>query len=331
MNNPKSSEEGYIDFLIGSPRVFTCTEAARVQPDGPRAPAHDSLTRLLQRLEPSSEKLWEEVSPHIDKKGGLLTLDDSTIDKPYAQKMELVSYHWSGKHHRVVKGINVVTTVWSNGDLTLPCDYRTYDPKEKETKNDLFIDMVKVANSRGLKPAYVGFDSWYSSIENLKYIRDIGWLWLTRLKANRKVNPDDTYNRAIEEVDISEDGTCVHLQGYGMIKVFKIVSKKGDIEYWATNDLEMNVLKCVSIGERTWGIEEYHRGVKQYCGIERCQAISKIAQINHIGFAIRAFLRIALISYRYGKSLFELKYEIIRPAIKQYLTKPYLKLQNSTA
>ncbi len=116
-----------------------------------------------------------------------------------------------------------------------------------------------------------------------------------------------------------------------MIKIFKIVSKKGDIEYWATNDLNMNVLKCLSLGERTWGIEEFHRSVKQYCGIERCQARSSRAQTNHIGLAIRAFVRLAIKSFNCGKSCFELKYDIIRDAVRCYLANPYLKLESSTA
>lgn len=33
-------------------------------------------------------------------KKGLLILDDTTLDKPYAQGMELVSYHWSGKQRQ---------------------------------------------------------------------------------------------------------------------------------------------------------------------------------------------------------------------------------------
>jgi len=46
-----------------------------------------------------------------------LVLDDTTLDKPYAQKMDLVTYHWSGKHQRVVKGIALLTLLWT---LALP-------------------------------------------------------------------------------------------------------------------------------------------------------------------------------------------------------------------
>ena len=36
-------------------------------------------------------------------------LDDFTLDKPYAKRIGLVTRHWSGKHHRVVMGINLIT------------------------------------------------------------------------------------------------------------------------------------------------------------------------------------------------------------------------------
>jgi len=42
----------------------------------------------------------------------VLVVDDSTLDKPYAHKTELVHRHWSGKHHAVVSGINLITLVW---------------------------------------------------------------------------------------------------------------------------------------------------------------------------------------------------------------------------
>ena len=41
------------------------------------------------------------------KKRGVLVIDDTTLDKPYAKKIELVRRHWSGKHRRVVSGINL--------------------------------------------------------------------------------------------------------------------------------------------------------------------------------------------------------------------------------
>src|SRR5947207_243498 len=155
MNAPKVTDLDYINFLVAAPRVVSCTEAARVQPDGPRRAAHDALTRLLQRLEPDSAPLWREAEQHIDRRRGLLIADDSTLDKPYAQQIALVHRHWSGKQHRVVQGINLVTLLWSDGTDAIPCDYRLFDkPLDGRTKNDHFLAMLPTAKKREFQPHY---------------------------------------------------------------------------------------------------------------------------------------------------------------------------------
>ena len=323
MNAPKCNEYDYIDFLIATPRVYTCTEAARVQPDDDDAPSHDAINRLLLRVETDSEDLWQEARHQVSLNSGVLVLDDSTLDKQYAKKIELVSRHWSGKHRKVVCGINLITLLWTDGDRYIPCDYRFFDkPTDGSTKNDHFRKMLETAKERGFSPACVLFDSWYSSLDNLKTIRNLGWFWLTQLKANRLVDPDRRGNRAISEVEISEAGSVMHLKGYGFIKVFKLVAKDGDIEYWATNKVEMVELERVKFADMAWAIETYHRGIKQFCGVERCQARRGRAQRNHIGLALRAFLRLEYHCFHKGISWFEAKTSIIREAVRAYLAKP---------
>lgn len=103
MNSPKVTDEAHINFLMATPRVCSATEAARVQPDQPVPPA-DAFTRLLRRLEPDTATLWREAAGQVTRCGGILVVDDSTLDKPYARKIEWVRRHWSGKHHAVVEG-----------------------------------------------------------------------------------------------------------------------------------------------------------------------------------------------------------------------------------
>ena len=54
--------------------------------------------RLLNRLEPDPEILWQEAEPLVETNKGVLVLDDTTLDKPYAKHIDLVTRHWSGKH-----------------------------------------------------------------------------------------------------------------------------------------------------------------------------------------------------------------------------------------
>ncbi len=50
--------------------------------------------------------------------------------------MDLVDYFWSGKHHRSVKGINLITLYYTDQKSnSLPVSYRIYDKSEGKTKN----------------------------------------------------------------------------------------------------------------------------------------------------------------------------------------------------
>jgi putative transposase len=95
----------------------------------------------------------------------------------------------------------------------IPVDFRIYDIKsDGKTKNDHFQDMLRRAKERNFKPNLVLFDSWYSSVDNLKIIRKYRWHWLTRLKKNWLVNPDNTKNMQIQDVEIPIEGIIVHLK-----------------------------------------------------------------------------------------------------------------------
>jgi putative transposase len=327
VNSPKCSDDDYINFVIATPRSVSATEAAKVQGDEEQAPAHDAFTRLLHRLEPDAATLWREAESQVNLSQGILVIDDSTLDKPYAKKMELVVRHWSGKHHAVVSGINLITLLWTDGDRHVPCDYRIFDKKRDAlTKNDHFQAMLKEAHKRGFAPCCVAFDSWYSGLENLKLIRSFGWIWLTRLKSNRKVNPDRTGLRAVSEVEVGESGRVVWLEGFGLIRVFKTVATNGDVEVWATNKVEMSELERVKWAGYSWAIENYHRGIKQFCLIERAQVRSRRAWRNHICLCLRAFLRLESHCYHRGISWYEAKTEGVREAVRAYIAKPLYSL-----
>ena len=186
--------------------------------------------------------------------------------------------------------------------------------------------MLMTADKRGFRPECVTFDSGFSVLANLKLIDHHGWRWLTRLKRNRLVNPEGSGNRAIREIDIGAQGRVVHLKEYGMIRVFKIAAPDGDIDYWATNDLKMDERQRLRWTDFEWSIEEYHRGLKQCCGVEKAQVRSSRAQRNHIGFAIRTFLRLEMHWFNTGISWYGAKLSIIRDAVRSYLAAPMITL-----
>lgn len=325
MNAPKVKESDYIQFLIAAQRVYSCAEAERVSP---QAAAHDAYTRLLSRIPPDTETLWREAQGLVCLRGGVFILDDSTLDKPYAKQMKLVTKHWSGKHRKVVSGINLQSLVWSNGVKVVPTDCRLYAKAEDgKTKNDHARAMFAMAKERGFTPELVMFDSWYSGLDNLKLLREQRWNWLCRLKSNRQVNPDGLGNVRIDSLSVGLEGCVIHLKGYGMVKVFRTVASDGDAQYWATSHLDMTLTQFENYSVQAWTIESYHRAVKQCVGIERAQVRSSKAQRNHILFALRAFLRLEANRLRASVSWYQAKVDIVRDAIHDYLARPWYELE----
>ncbi len=108
--------------------------------------------------------------------------------------------------------------------------------------------------------------------------------------------------------------------------MLRTVAPDGDAEHWATDDLGMSEPTREELASQGWGIEEYHRGPKQCCGIERCQLRSAEGQGAHFGFSLRAFLRLEANRIRTGVSWYEAKTAIIRDAIRSYLAHPFYQL-----
>jgi hypothetical protein len=349
MSHQICQDTDYIEFLLAAQRAFDCVTAAQTHPDSSdsQGVAHDAYTRLLTRRPLDPEALWNEAQQVVGQapqQGGLLILDDTTLDKPYAQKIDLVTRHWSGKHGRVVCGINLLSLVWTRTGIgerisesaepmpVVPCDFRVYDVNADEngrhyTKNDHFCAMLQTAQARGFAPQYVAFDSWYSGLSNLKVVRGLGFKFLTRLKANRLVNPDNSGLVAVSTVDVPEAGAMVHLKGFGLIRLFRHAAADGTAEHWATNDQEMSGACWRTLAGACWRIESYHRGLKQCCGIERAQVRSATGQKNHLLLCLRAFLRLEAYRLKTGITWYQAKANLMVDAIRKARTKMPIQLQ----
>jgi hypothetical protein len=316
------SDFDYINFLIATTRV-SCVKAADCLSSPGASISHDRVNRFLIRQSLPPETLWNEVKPFVEKHSGWLVLDDTVLDKIHSEKIELVYFQWSGKHRKVIKGIGLISLIWTDGVHSLPIAYRIYDRDTDDlTKNDHFRDMLQIAASRGFTPYFVMFDSWYSSLANLKFLRKLGWSWLTQVKKNRSVNPDDTENRPVSSLTIPDDGMVVHMKKFGFVKVFHSRNKAGRDRYWATNCLTMDGMGRKNLQAISWSIENYHRELKELCCIEKCQVRHETGQRNHINCSLRAFIRLKVAQILQKISTYEIKWTIGKPAIIEYLINP---------
>jgi len=116
----KCDIDKYTLFLLAEQKYSGCKRLAQILGDV----SHDSINRFLVRENYSPFDLFEEVKEHINLIGGTLSNDDTVIEKPYSNaiKSEFIGYYWSGKEHRIIKGINLITLYYTdtNGTRSSP-------------------------------------------------------------------------------------------------------------------------------------------------------------------------------------------------------------------
>ena len=313
----------YINFLVAAQCDVSCVHAAECFSENGFVVSHDTFNRFLTRQSLAPETLWNEVEPFVDKQNGWLILDDTVLDKMHSKKIALTYFQWSGKHHEVVKGIGLITLVWTDGTSTFPIDYRIYDKDgDHLTKNEHFRSMLQAAVNKGFNPNMVMFDSWYACTDNLKFIHKLGWLWFARIKKNRQVNPDKTENRSVSSLNISDEGEIVHMKMYGFVKLFHSKNEAGKGRYWATNCLTMDNMDREVLYALSCSIENYHRALKELCCVEDCKIRKEIGQRNHINNSLRAFIRLEVASKKYQITIYQAKWEIQKMAIVNYVHDP---------
>ncbi len=166
-------------------------------------------------------------------------MDDTVLDKPYSQegKTDLVSYFWSGLHGRAVKGVCLVTLFYADGQgRRAPVNFRVVDKAEGKTKNELFREMVEEVIAWGLRPMVVTADSWYSGVENLKFLRKRELGFLIALEKNRIVSAEPHEYVSVENMELPESGKVMHLREFGFVSVFRTVDKNNVVRHYAQYD-----------------------------------------------------------------------------------------------
>lgn len=262
--------------------------------------------------------MFDEVKLHINLIGGTLSGDDTVIDKPYSDPnlTELIGYFWSGLHHRPIKGINLITLYYTDPEgKSVPVNYRIYNKQEGKTKNDYLREMIKEVLGWGIQPKIVTGDAWYSSRDNLKFLKNQGLGFLMGIAKNRTVSIKPGEHTQIQNLEIPNEGLVVHLKKFGLVKVFRKTFKNETKRYYVMYLPDSESFKQTALQDFNqlhsthWGIECYHRAIKQLCGISRFMVRNSEAIRTHFFCSIRAFTQLELMR---TEELIENWYEVQR-------------------
>lgn len=320
----------YTLFLLSEPKYVSCVRLSEILAEI----SHDSVNRFLLRERYTPKDLFEEVKGELNLDGGTLSVDDSVEDKPYRDpsKSALVAYFYSGKHKRPVKGINLITLYYSDpSGHSYPVNFRLYDKGEGKTKNDYFREMVREVRAWGLHPSWVTGDSWYSSLENLKFLRNEKVGFLFGIAGNRQVSVERGTSVQVGTLEIPSGGLMVYLKAFGWVKVF-CQPFKNERRYYILYGPNLAALQQLTreefkqVHSNHWQIECFHRVIKQVCNIERFHVRDEQAIRNHVFCALRAFCKLQTMQIKGTiNNCYEISRQLFVPVIRQFI------LENLTA
>lgn len=335
----------YTDYLICSTSQTTATGLAKTT-DG--AISHDSITRFLSAREYTSKDLWMVAKPtvrKIESEDGVLIIDDSIAEKPYTDENEYIAYHHDHKENRSVKGINFVSSLYVSQEYSIPVSVSLVKKtkeiikkngkksrKDPVTKQQRFRDLAFQAVQNDIKFKYILTDTWFSSVENMKYMKlDLKKHFIMPLKSNRKVarsEADQTIGTfvKIEDLDLGK-GINVWLEDLPfVVRLVRVVFKNEDesvgILYLITSDLELSDNQVLAIYKKRWKVETYHKSLKSNASLTKSPTKTPKTQANHLFAAICAFIKLERISIPIAKNHFSLKDTIyirgLKAAMKEW-------------
>jgi hypothetical protein len=333
----------YSDYLLSSFGQTTATGLARLL-DGEIS--HDQVTRMLSSEKLTAKMWWKLVKPHvrqIEQEDGVMIIDDSIVEKPYTDENEIICWHYDHAKGKTVKGINFVTTLYYAQGVALPVAFElvskteTYLDKKtgkekrrsKVTKNERYRKMLKMVCHNQIPFRYVLNDLWFASAENMRFVKlDLKKEFIMALKSNRKVALSEAdkahglYQR-IDQLDLPEGTTLtIYLEGvpFPLQLVRQVFTNEDDssgVRYLVTSDLTLMADQIITIYQKRWKVEEYHRSLKQNAALAKSPTRTETTQTNHFVAALWSFVKIELLKVRTRKSHYQLKSQLYLSALQQ--------------
>jgi hypothetical protein len=224
--------------------------------------SHDRITRMLNGAWSGQTLLNLALRALFAVAGGYLILDDTVVAKPYARLLGEAAWVWSNKQNKVVFGVSLVLSVWTDGQVCIPVGYRVWH-KGGPSKVDLALELLSYARNRLKgKPHFVLFDSWYPAKRLLTRLKDYGWYFVCQLKKNR------TFEGVALHAYRSHP--YWHAVGYlsGGLKVLVVRPRR---KYYVTNRLLLTAQEVRAHYRTRQEVEEVIRVLKSQLGLEACQ------------------------------------------------------------
>lgn len=334
--------ELYTDYLISTFGYATATGLSRMV-EG--QVSHDQITRFLSQEPYTSKDLWLQVKPtvrEVERADGVIIFDDTIQEKPYTDENEVMCWHYDHSKGRAVQGFNLLNCLYHVDDISIPvayelikkpveyCDLKTRKRKRASlvTKNELMREMVQVCVQNQLKFRYVLFDIWFSSKENMSFIKEKHKKdFVCGLKKNRLIAQSEEDHKAkrftrIENLPWSEETVYtawlkdVPFPVRLVRQVFTNKDGSTGILYLACSDTTLMREAILTTYQKRWPVEVFHKSLKQNAALGKAPVRRVTTQNNHVFAALYAVFKLECLKMKQNLNHFALRARLYLKAIR---------------
>lgn len=338
----------YTDYLVSAFGAVTSTGLSNMLD---AAVSHDRISRMLSRREFTQQDYWRAVKGLVRKlesPNGIIKVDDTIEEKPHSTENEIICWHYDHSKDRNIKGINIINFVYQpypsvQTNFSVPVAFEVvqkteqfFDTKSGKVKrrnsrgkNEIVRIRLRILHQQGkVKFQTVLWDSWYSSNENFAFVhQELKKTFIGAIKSNRKValtlqDKKQGKFKKISELEWHQtEPRIIYLPGldFPVLLTKQVFTNKdgsnGEL-FLVSNDLKLTALELFSTYGERWGIEVFHRSLKQNVGLEKSPTKYEVTQRNHIFAAMLAWIKLEILSLKNQSTHYGFKTKLYVKAIR---------------
>jgi hypothetical protein len=208
-------------------------------------------------------------------------------------------------------------------------DKKDGKPKRRSpiSKNEYYRALLTAAQRNQIRFKYVLSDVWYSSAENMLFIKhDLDKDFIMPLKANRKVALSEPAKRdgqweRLDQLTLEANSPAeIYLESvdFPLLLVKQVfVNEDGStgIQYLVSSDMTLTVDQMTAIYRKRWNVEPYHKSLKQNASLEKSPTQTVTTQTNHLFASLCAYIKLEWLRKTTNLNHFALKTKLYIAAL----------------
>ena len=336
----------YTDYLVSS---FDKVTSIGLSTMLDKTVSHDRISRMLGNRLFTQREYWQAIKRIVRRSQtprGIIKIDDTIEEKPHSTENEIICWHYDHAKKRQIKGINILNFLYQGNpevDFSIPVafeiihktesflDTKTDKIKRRSamSKNELVRQRLRIIHQYNkVEFQTLVWDSWFSSNENMEFVhKDLKKDFVGAIKSNRKAalsleGKQQGKFKSIEEL-CSQKDQIVHVWLKGLdfpVLIAKRVftnkdSSTGEL-FLVSNNLNYTAPNIFNTYEKRWGVEDFHRSIKQNAGLDKSPTKMEISQSNHIFAAMLAWIKLEILSAKEQMTHYAFKSKLYFKALK---------------